>query len=83
VTTYKVLYVDGREHEVVAQRMSADADRTTFAVRRGSNWQKLAELPSRDVETVRQRITEANGNFRWVTARPAPQAHGCSTTVRR
>jgi hypothetical protein len=79
VATYKVRYVDGREHEVFAQRVSADHDCTTFEVRREGSWQKLAEVPNSDVETVRQRITETNGNFRWVTARPTRQLHGIST----
>jgi hypothetical protein len=79
VATYKVRYVDGREHEVIAQRVSGDHDCTTFEVRREGSWQKLAEVPNSDVDTVRQRITEANGNFRWVTARPARELHGIST----
>jgi hypothetical protein len=79
VATYKVRYVDGREHEVIAQRVSADHDCTTFEVRREGSWQKLAEVPNSDVETVRQRITETNGSFRWVTARPTRQLHGIST----
>jgi hypothetical protein len=83
VATYKVLYVDGREHEVVAQRLSADRDRTTFEVRREGDWHKLAEVPNSDVEKVRKRITEANGNFRWVTAQPVRQAHGFSPQERR
>ena len=83
MATYKVRYVDGREHEVIAQRLSTDHDCMTFEVRREGNWQKLAQVANRDVETVRQRITEANGSFRWVTARPARQAHGSSTKDRR
>jgi hypothetical protein len=78
VATFKVLYVDGGEREVVAQRMRADSDSTTFEVRRDGGWQKLAELPSSDVDTVRRRIIEGNGTFRWVTARPVRQAHGVS-----
>lgn len=79
MATYKVRYVDGREREVIAQRVSADHNCTTFEVRREGSWQKLAEVPNTDVSTVRQRITEANGSFRWVTARPARQAQGFST----
>jgi hypothetical protein len=78
VATYKAWYVDGREREVIAQRLSTDHDCTTFEIRREGSWQKLAQVANRDVETVRQRITEANGSFRWVTARPARQAHGYS-----
>jgi hypothetical protein len=78
VATYKVRYVDGREHEVIAQRMSADDDSTTFEVRREGSWQKLTEVPNTDLATVRQRITEANGNFRWVAARPARRVSGSS-----
>jgi hypothetical protein len=78
VATYKVRYVDGREHEVVAQRLSADHDCTTFEVRREGSWQKFAEVPNTAVATVRQRITETNGSFRWVTARPARQVPGFS-----
>jgi len=79
VATYKVRYVDGREHEVIAQRLLTDPDCTTFEVRREGNWQKLAQVANSDVETVRQRITETNGSFRWVTARPARQTQGFST----
>ena len=79
MATYKVRYVDGREHEVIAQRVSTDRDCTTFETRREGSWQQLAQVANRDVETVRQRITETNGSFRWVTARPARQAPGFST----
>jgi hypothetical protein len=79
VATYKVRYVDCREHQVVAQRLSMDDDSTTFEVRREGNWQKLAQVANSDVETVRQRITEINGSFRWVSAGPARHAHGLST----
>ena len=79
MATYKVRYVDGREHEVIAQRLSTDHDCTTFEVRREGSWQKLTQVANSEVETVRQRITETNGSFRWVTARPARQTHGFTT----
>jgi hypothetical protein len=69
VATFKVLYVDGQEREVVAQRVRADHERTTFEVRQDGTWRKLAEVPNSDVDTVRRRITETNGSYRWVTAR--------------
>lgn len=80
---YKVRYVDGREREVTAQRLSAEHDCTTFEIRRGGRWHELAQVANRDVETVRQRITEVNGSFRWITARPNRQADGFSTKDRR
>jgi hypothetical protein len=64
---------------VIAQRLSTDDERTTFEVRREGSWQRLAQVANSDVETVRQRITETNGSFRWVTARPARQTQGFST----
>ena len=76
MATYRVRYVDGREHEVIAQRLSTDHDCTTFEVRREGSWHQLDQIANSDVETVRQRVTENNGSIRWVTARPTRQAVG-------
>lgn len=74
MTVFRVRCTDGSECEMKAQRVSASENRTYFEARRDGAWVTLTAIDNETIEEVRRRVTELNGNVRWVRARPRPTA---------
>ncbi|MFZ5847292.1 MAG: hypothetical protein ACOYX5_07930 [Actinomycetota bacterium] len=70
--TFKVRCSDGTEQDVQAQRVTLTPRHLRFERRADGDWIRLLELPSTEVSEVRRRVTETDGSYRWVDARPSP-----------
>jgi hypothetical protein len=79
VAHFRVRRTDGTETVVQAQRVSQQGSRLVFHERVPEAWRTVCELPSEDVEDIHRRITEHNGNMRWISE---PYAEAASAESR-
>lgn len=75
---YRVRLADGRERQIAADRVTADATSTTFEVRTQGRWEIVLHLPTVGIESIARRITEVDGRWTWVKTDPlnAPETRG-------
>lgn len=67
---FKVRYVSGVIRQIEAQRAVRDETLVSFENRTSIGWEAQLQAPVETIESIRRRITDLDGTWRWIPYRP-------------